>query len=222
MNKKCPQCNLINFSEAETCRRCEFDLKNINVVQTMVKNVQSSIFSKILRRGIVCFAVCLFCILGFYLSLIGTSSPLAPDEGLKVNKAISILEEKGFSKEVFLLRYLTRFRSNDNWLNASTRDENAYAATNFPFEIITIYPEFSTVPQDDIERAMVLLHEAQHLQGADEKTAYEYVWRNRKTLGWTEEMHGDSKVFRNIKKQTKEFAPNLFQCDWNIESDCTK
>ena len=119
------------------------------------------------------------------------------------------------------MRYLTRFRSTDNWLNASTRDENAYAATNFPFEIITIYPVFSTVPQDDTERAMVLLHEAQHLQGADEKTAYEYVWRNRKKLGWIQETHGNSKVFLNVKKQTKEFAPNLFICQSGDLGDCT-
>ena len=221
MNKKCPQCHLINFFEAETCRRCQFDLINISVPHTTVENTQPSMFAKILRRAVICFAVCVFSILGFYLSLIFTSSPLAPADSVKINQAISILEEKGFSKEVFYLRYLTRYRSNDNWLNASTRDENAYAATNFPFELITIYPEFFTVPQDDTERAMILLHEAQHLRGADEKTAYEFVWRNRQRLGWTKETHGYSKVFLNVKKQTKEFAPNLFQCDWNMENDCT-
>ena len=222
MNKKCPQCNLVNFLEAETCRRCEFDLTKTSVPHTTVENTQLSTFSKILRRAVICFAVCIFSILVFYLSLIFTSAPLAPAENVKINQAISILEARGFSKEVFYLRYLTRFRSNDNWLNASTRDENAYAATNFPFEIITIYPEFFTVPQDDTERAMVLLHEAQHLQGAGEKEAYEFVWRNRQILGWTKETHGYSKIYLNVRKQTKEFAPNLFQCDWNIDGDCTK
>ena len=222
MNKKCPQCNLINFLEADICRRCEFDLRYSEVLQTTVENKQLSIFSKILRRGVVCAAVVVFCIFGFYLSLLATSSPLAPNDGINVVKAISILEAKGFSEEVFYLRYLSRFRSNDNWLNASTRDENAYAATNFPFEIVTIYPEFSTIPQDDIERAMILLHEAQHLQGADEETAYKYVWQNRQKLGWTKETHGNSKVYINVSKQTKEFAPNLFRCDWNPGDDCTK
>ena len=222
MNKKCPQCNLINFREAENCRRCEFDLTGIITPQTTVENRKPSILSKILRRAVICLAVCLLCIVGFYLSLIATSSPLAGEDRLKVNKAISLLEEKGFSKEVFLLRYLTRFRSNDNWLNASTRDENAYAATNFPFEIITIYPEFFTIPQDDTERAMVLLHEAQHLRGADEKEAYEFVWRNRVALGWTAETYGDSKVYTTVRKQTKEFAPDFFQCNWNPGADCTK
>ncbi len=58
-------------------------------------------------------------------------------------------------------------RGNDNWLNASTKYENAYAATNFPIEIMTIYPEFFTDTLDDTERAAILLHEAQHLKGAE-------------------------------------------------------
>ncbi len=222
MNKKCPQCNLINFSNAENCRRCEFDLTNSSIPQTTVENRNSSALSKIIKRTIILVTVCFFSLIGFYASLLFTSSPLTVDDRAKVNDAISILEQKGFTKEVFFLRYLTRFRSNDNWLNASTRDENAYAATNFPFEIITIYPEFFTVPQDNTERAMVLLHEAQHLKGADEKEAYEFVWRNRRALGWTQETHGSSKVFLNVRKQTKEFSPNLFQCDFNPDGDCTK
>lgn len=222
MNKKCPECRLVNFLNAENCRYCGVDLTRVEVRQPTVQNKKNSIFSKIMRRVAVLVVVCIFTILAFYLSLIFTSSPLSFDERAKVTNAVAILEEKGFSKEVFFLRYLVRFRSNDNWLNASTRDENAYAATNFPFEIITIYPEFFTVPQDDTERAMILLHEAQHLQGADEKEAYEYVWRNRQALGWTRENHGSSKVYLNVRKQTKEFAPSLFQCFGNEGGDCTR
>jgi hypothetical protein len=59
-------------------------------------------------------------------------------------------------------------------------------------------------------------------KGADEKEAYEYVWRNRKKLGWTKETHGESVVWRNIRRQTQEFAPNLFVCDWNEAKDCTE
>ena len=160
--------------------------------------------------------------LAFYLSMIFTSSPLKPAEKEKVAAAIKILDEKGFSKEVFLLNYLTSFRNNDNWLNASTRLENAYAATNFPFEIMTIYPDFFDYPQDDVERAAILLHEAQHLKGADEKEAYEFVWRNRKQLGWTKENYASSSVWRNVRKQTKEFAPNIFVCEGTELGDCTQ
>jgi hypothetical protein len=178
--------------------------------------------ANILKRAVICFAVCILVIFSFYLSLLGTSHSLEYEQKQIVRRAIDILETRGFSGEVFLLRRLTSFRASDNWLNASTRDENAYAATNFPFEIITIYPEFFTVPQDDTERAMILLHEAQHLKGADETEAYDFVWRNRKALGWTRETHGASKIYINIEKQTREFAPDLFRCDWIKAGDCTE
>lgn len=142
-------------------------------------------------------------------------------EKAQVRKAIQILEEKGFTEEVFLLNYLTSFRANDHWLNASIEKENAYAATNFPFEIMILYPDFFEKTRDDLERASILLHEAKHLQGADEKTAYEFVWRNRKKLGWTKEYYGTSKLWQNVKKQTKEYAPNLFVCQSGELGDCT-
>ncbi len=154
--------------------------------------------------------------------MIFTSSPLNSAERKNVVIALKILDEKVFAKEVFLLKYLTSFRSNDNWLNASTRLENAYAATNFPFEIMTIYPDFFNYTRDDMERAAILLHEAQHLKGADEKEAYEFVWRNRKQLGWTREKYGSSPVWRNVRKQTQEYTPNLFVCEGNELGDCTE
>jgi hypothetical protein len=226
MNKKCPHCNVVNFAHAENCIRCQTPLDTVEVITTNQEvsgqKPQKSLSAKIFRRALVCLIVCIAVLFGFYLSLLMTSKSLVYDEKQAVKKSIEILETKGFDGEVFLLRYLTSFRGNDNWLNASTRDENAYGATNFPFEIITIYPEFYLVPQDDTERAMILLHEAQHLKGADEKEAYEYVWRNRKRLGWTRETHGSSKIFINVEKQTREFAPNLFRCDWNVGNDCTE
>ena len=229
MNKKCPNCNVVNFKNAEICVRCQFVFDTVQLTPEVENNhkdlchkSEKGLGKKILRRAVICVVVCLAVIFGFYLSLLMTSKSLAYDEKQGVKKAIQILEAKGFESEVFLLRHLTSFRANDNWLNASTRDENAYAATNFPFEIITIYPEFFTVPLDDTERAMILLHEAQHLKGADEKEAYEYVWRNRKALGWTRETHGGTKIYANVERQTREFAPELFRCDWNKSGDCTE
>lgn len=223
MNKKCPHCQVINFSHVETCIRCNNALSATGMNRLAESRVpQNSLARKIFKRAIVCAIVCVFVIFGFYLSLLFTSKSLDYNEKQTMKRSIGMLEAKGFSGEVFLLRYLASFRGNDNWLNASTRDENAYAATNFPFEILTIYPEFFTVPQDDTERAMILLHEAQHLKGADEREAYEYVWRNRHKLGWTRETHGASKIFLNVEKQTREFAPDLFKCEWNKNFDCTE
>ncbi|MGI8469327.1 MAG: hypothetical protein ACR2N3_12830 [Pyrinomonadaceae bacterium] len=225
MNIKCSNCNLINFLNAEKCARCDDDL-DISKVETGQKissrRPQKSLFAKIFKRGIVCLAVCLATIFTFYLSLIFTAEPLSASEKQSVKNAIAVLQAKGFTGEVFLLNNLAVLRANDNWLNASTLNETAYAATNFPFEVITIYPTFFTVPQDDTERAMILLHEARHLKGADEKQAYEFVWKNRKKLGWTKDKYANSIVWRNVRKQTREFAPNLFICDSNEYGDCTE
>ncbi len=221
MKKKCPNCQLVNFSHSEECARCQFNLVEVASLQENPQK-SASLKSRILRRAAVCAAICIVTLAGFYLSLVFTSAPLKSDEKIQVEKAIKILDEKGFSREVFLLDYLAKFRSNDNWLNASTRFENAYAATNFPVEILTLYPEFFTVTVDDTERAAILLHEAQHLQGADEKEAYEFVWRNRKKLGWTKDVYKNSVIWRNVRSQTSEYAPNLFVCDLNEAGDCTE
>lgn len=178
--------------------------------------------SKILRRVAVCIGAILFTIFGFYLSLIGSCERLSYQEKEIVEKAIAILDEKGFSNEVFLLNYLTAFRATDNWLNASVPKENAYAATNYPVEIMTIYPEFFTVTVDDAERAAIILHEAQHLKGADEKEAYKFVWENRRRIGWTRETHGKSVIWLNVRLQTKEYAPELFNCPDKVYGDCTE
>lgn len=221
MKKRCPNCRLINYPNSVECVRCRFGLIEVSTVSDVGAD-NSSRKSNIFRRAIICAAVCLTALIGFYLSMIFTSASLKYEEKGQIKNAIEILDEKGFDREVFLLNYLTSFRANDNWLNASTKFENAYAATNFPFEIMTVYPDFFVFPVDDTERAAILLHEAQHLKGADEKEAYEYVWRNRKRLGWTKETHGESVVWRNIRRQTQEFAPNLFVCDWNEAKDCTE
>jgi hypothetical protein len=221
MNKRCPNCRLVNHLHSAECLRCRFDLTEISSIPTGGENNPPVKF-KILRRAVICVAVCVAVLAGFYLSMIFTSAALKPEEKIQIRNAVKLLDEKGFAGEVFLLKFLTSFRGNDNWLNASTKFENAYAATNFPFEIITVYPDFFAYTADDTERAAILLHEAQHLKGADEKEAYEYVWRNRSKLGWTRQTHGGSIIWQNVRRQTKEFAPNLFVCDWNEAGDCTE
>lgn len=219
MKKKCPNCKLVNFADSAECGRCKCDLVEVSNVPS---KSDESIISKIFKRAGIFAVISIFSIFGFYLSLIFTSDPLKPEEMLVVQKAIAILDEKGFSREVFLLDHFTSFRSNDNWLNASVEKENAYAATNYPLAIMTIYPDFFKDSGDDVERAAILLHEAKHLEGMDERGAYAYVWTNREKLGWTVTSHGDSTVWNNVRKQTKEFAPELFVCDFNGFGDCTE
>ena len=221
MNKKCPNCRLVNFADAENCRRCESELREIAAIDD-APVVKSSGVKKLLLRVVGLFAAVFIALFGFYVTLLVSAKRPEYAEKQLIDKAVQTLDDRGFSRDVFPLRYLTAYRATDNWLNATTREENAYAATNFPFEIMTIYPEFYKYPIDDVERAAVLLHESQHLRGADEKEAYEYVWRNRKKLGWTREVYGTSEMWLNVRKQTREFAPNLFVCDGKVYNDCTE
>jgi len=169
-----------------------------------------------------CGIAALLAVFAFYLSLVATSASLDVRERLTVQRAISVLENKGFSREAFLLRHTVTFRASDNWLNALTKQDNAYAATNFPFQIITIYPDFYNKAVDDTERAMVILHEAQHLQGKDEAGAYSYVWQHRGQLGWTQLTHGSTPSYITIGEQTRDYAPEVFSCPDRVWGDCTE
>ena len=174
-------------------------------------------------RGTAYYLAITLCLLSiFHSSLLVTSQPLRADELQAVERAIDHLEAKGFGREAFLLRRLTVFRNSDNWLNNLTQKENAFAATNFPFNIITLYPDFFSRAKDDTERAVVLLHEARHLQGADEKDAYGYVWQNRARLGWTILSHGTTESYITIEELTRETAPELFTCADKLWNDCTE
>ncbi len=218
MNKKCSNCHLINFPTAVSCTRCDADL----VETASIAKAPRARGKSILVRGVICFCVCGFVLFGFYLSLLASAKSLTLDEKTAVRRAIAKLNEKGFAREALILDNFTAFRSSDNWLNASVAKENAYAATNFPFEIMTLYSDFFTYPADDTERAAILLHEARHLLGENEKEAYEFVWRNRKPVGWTNDKYVNSVVWMNIRKQTKDNVPNLFVCDFNALGDCTE
>ena len=143
--------------------------------RTAVAAAPSSEPSALRRLGVIAGTVAVV-LVAWWASLFATSEGLDADQQVIVYRAVDLLEEKGFAKEVFALRNVARFRSTDNWWNLYNEHYQAYAATNFPFEIVTIYPWFFDLPKDDIERAVILLHEAQHLMGADEETALRRVW----------------------------------------------
>ncbi len=218
MNKKCPKCGLANYPTADLCVRCETALaKGHSRLAT-----RRSLASIVMVRALICLCVCVAAILGFYLSLVFSAKPLNIEEKATIRAAVRVLRQKGFSTEAALLDNFTVYRGNDNWLNASVPKENAYAATNFPFEIMTIYSDFFAYPADDVERAAVLLHESRHLMGEDEHEAYAYVWKHRIRLGWTREQYGLTPVWLGIHRQTKEIAPELFHCPEKRDSDCTE
>ena len=218
MNTKCRNCDLVLHQNNGVCVACGLHLDES-------ENISSKRgFSKptIAKRVSVCIAVLVAVMVGFYVSLVYSADALTAEQTRQVNTAIELLEQKGFSDEALLLKHVAIFRSNDNWLNASVEKENAYAATNFPFEIVTIYPDFFKYAIDDIERAAILLHESKHLQGKDEKEAYDFVWKNRARLGWIGETYSRSPIWRETRKLTKEYSPVLFVCDFNQYDDCTE
>ncbi|MEZ5307376.1 MAG: hypothetical protein R2684_09550 [Pyrinomonadaceae bacterium] len=177
---------------------------------------------RIVRRVVICAVVVFIAIGGFYFSLIATSENLTADQYAEIDRSIDLIGKAGFTAEAFYLGHLTAFRGSDNWLNSSVAKENAYAATNYPFAIITVYSDFFSYPMDDVERAAILLHEAKHVEGKDEKEAYKFVWKNKKALGWTADKYSRSIVFREIRNQTIEYSPELFVCDFNAFRDCSE
>jgi hypothetical protein len=156
----------------------------------------------------------------FYASLLLSADRLKADERDKVQRAITLIRERGFAREAFVLDHVASFRTTDNWLNAYVGHRDAYAATNFPFEIVTVYDEFFEVPVDDCERAAVLLHEARHLLGDQEEAALEYTWKNKRQLGWTTEKYKDTKLWDATMRLTKAQFPYMFVCGGSGQNDC--
>jgi hypothetical protein len=188
-----------------------------------VESITGNQFSRSPARIVAsCVFYAIIALTLFYFSMLTSSKPVTPAAKAAIDRAVAVLESKGFDQEVFLLRHTAVFRSTDNWLNRMNFNENAYAATNFPFQVITLYPDFYNKASDDTERAMILLHEAQHLKGSDEADAYAYVWENRERLGWTQLSHGTTPTYTTIEQQTREYVPELFTCSTNLWNDCTE
>lgn len=218
---KCRECGLTNFSTAEVCKRCGAKLhgesgETDEFADTTHGKVRHS---KIIKRLMLTPAIIFFILLAFYLSLLLTSDSINAEQKQTVERAISMLEQKGFEREVFILRRLVSFRSTDNWWNSALGHADAYAATNFPFEVVTLYEDFFKIPVNDTERAAVLLHEAHHLRGDGELEAFSGVWKEKRRLGWTEDKYGSTNVWRNVRESTMKYAPYFFKCG-DGQSDC--
>jgi hypothetical protein len=216
---KCSRCGLVNLATDETCRRCGADLslKNLEASEQDDAAPRRRGFKQRLIWVVATTSVLLF---GFYMSLLLTSDDLGFEQREVVSRAAAVLELKGFRKEAFVVKHLAAYRSTDNWFNNYIGHRDAYAATNFPFEVLTLYPEFFKVSVDDDERAAMLLHEAYHLMGYGEEAALEAVWRNKQQLGWTDAKYAESKVWKNTRDLTMGQVPRLFRCGNDGKSDC--
>ena len=218
---KCPSCRLVNAVTDESCRRCGASLSG-PAVENSQGLPEGSRRRTLGKRLLWILGATLLSLLVFYLSLRMTSDDLGYDQRQIVHRSIVILEQKGFSREATVLSTFTTYRSSDNWWNRYVGHREAYAATNFPFEVLTLYPEFFADSSDDLERSAILLHEARHLFGSDEEAALEYVWLNKQRLGWTEDKYGQTKVWNNTKELTMALVAQLFHCGPEGKSECQR
>jgi hypothetical protein len=164
------------------------------------------------QQAIAITIVTLAILLAARTSLILTSEDLDWVQRERVDAAVALLRDRGFDKEAFVLGHVAHYRRSDNWWNRYVGHGEAYAATNFPFEVVTLYPRFFRVAVDDTERAVILLHEAQHLIGHGEDATLVYVWSSKQRIGWTEPRYGATRVWRDAKDWTAQSAPALFAC----------
>jgi len=217
---RCRECGLVNFASDEQCKRCGASLTEEGPVDVVIDEAEGTKKRSFVRRitwivGMTCAILAIY-----YMSLLLTSDAIRWQQRQTVERAIAVLEQKGFSREVFMLRHLVSFRTTDNWWNTQVGHHDAYAATNFPFEVLTLYPEFFDTATDDTERATILLHESYHLFGANEAKALEGVWRNKSRLGWTADKYGETKVWKNTRELTMSLVPQLFRCGLESNEDC--
>jgi hypothetical protein len=217
MTTNCIHCGLPNLRSEGKCEYCGRSLTPFKGARPP-RNYRRLIFKSLLRI----FGLTLILLFLGYASLITTSEPIRIDEQEQVDQAIDLLGKKGFEKEAFVLRNLVRYRATDNWWNNWVGHQDAYAATNFPFEVVTLYPQFFSDPVDDVERAAVLLHESYHLFGYGEPRAFEGTWRERQRLGWVRETYKATAVWNSVKQSTMRWAPQLFQCGPDGNGDCTE
>lgn len=228
---KCANCGLINFADADACKRCgvSFDQPTPDdhsswhdgtIAAERDDDVKAA--PSLLKRALVLFAVVAVILIALYASLLVSSEPLTSEQRVMVERAINVLDAKGFADEARMLRRFTSFRQTDNWWNNYVGHSDAYAATNFPFQVVTLYPDFFTLPVDDTERAAILLHEAEHLYGRGEEKAFTNVWRRKWRLGWTKDKYAGTIVWRNVREFTGKYAPEVFRCGAEGNSDCAE
>jgi hypothetical protein len=224
--KKCPHCGLVNPLLEVTCRRCLNSLADVETDAAQISPPSPHTEPIKKKRGAIrlgwILGTTVVLLFALFMSLLLTSKELPYDQRQTVKSAITVLEGRGFSREAFVLNHLVHYRATDNWWNGYIGHQSAYAATNFPFEVVTLYPDFFDVATDDTERAAILLHESHHLFGAGEETALEKTWREKSKLGWTADKYGATRVWVNTRDLTAASIPSLFTCGADGHSDCMK
>ena len=221
--RKCPDCGLVNVGSDKTCRRCGTALHEEEFIEHPTTELAVPLKPKkrsLLKRLLWIVSATAILLMIFYASLLFSADKPNPNQLGQIQSAIDLLQMRGFSREAFVLNHVASFRTTDNWLNAYVGHHDAYAATNFPFEIVTLYGEFFDTPVDDRERAAVLLHEARHLLGDGEEAALRNTWMSKQRLGWTADRYKQTRVWDATERLTRAQFPYLFQCGTDGKADC--
>ena len=161
------------------------------------------------RRLLSIVAATTFVLMMAWASLLATADPLTAERRKMVTDAVDLLDRQGFTHQAWMLRHVVVYRGTDNWWNLYTGHQQAYAATNFPFEVVTLYRPFFTVATDDVERAAILLHESHHLLGSGETTALRETWVEKQRLGWTSVDYGRTRLWKNTREWTAAAVPDF-------------
>ena len=216
---KCSACGLVNFASSATCRRCGAELW-ASEPEFQPRPALETAGRGLGRWGLWILSVTTLILVTCYASLLVSSQGVSVEERQLVMEAVAVLDRAGFSKESFVLRHVVSYRSTDNWWNRYVGHQTAYAATNFPFGVITLYPAFFRFPIDEVERATILLHESSHLFGEREEEALQRVWIEKHKLGWTSIRYSHTRVWKNTREWTSGSVPVLFRCGEDRKSDC--
>jgi hypothetical protein len=220
-NVKCDACGLVNFATSDSCRRCgtylTFEPAPVQRAAPPAERTRGFWQWMLWTAGMT-----VSILIAAYLSLIVTSEGLTVEERAMVSEAIDLLEKGNFEREVRTLRRLATYRRTDNWWNRYVGHQTAFAATNFPFGVVTLYPAFFKLPVDATERATILLHETHHVLGEPEERALQHVWMEKARLGWTAAGYGHTRVWKNTREWTEGAVPTLFNCGVDGESDCVE
>lgn len=215
---------MVNWAEDSACKRCGALFGGASGARVERDDDEgASVGGKersLLKRVLFVAGMVGLFVVGSYVSLRVTSAAATHEQRQLVGRAIDVLEAKRPGGRTFVLRNLVSYRTSDNWWNRAIGHTDAYAATNFPFEVMTLYPDFFNVPVDDTERAVILLHESYHLAGAGEESAFVEVWREKGKLGWTKQAYGHTPLWRSVRVYTERYAPQHFSCGSGGGDDC--
>ena len=216
---KCSACGLVNFASSATCRRCGAELW-ASEPEFQPRPALGPAGRGLGRWVLWILSVTTLILVTCYASLLVSSQGVSVEQRQLVMEAVAVLDRAGFSTESFVLRHVVSYRSTDNWWNRYVGHQTAYAATNFPFGVITLYPAFFRFPIDEVERATILLHESSHLFGEREEEALQRVWIEKHKLGWTSIRYSHTRVWKNTREWTSGSVPVLFRCGEDRKSDC--